>query len=808
MTTPNTHGSAFLFQRTRAQLLEGAASATVKALLRDDTVTVRATGYEADYNPATRTMHVPAFSMRADDDPRLLNTFRGTLDRACGRVAFTDYEALAVAEAAWAEAGPRLKALVEVFETPRVEKLWGRRNPGSVRFIEDMHAYWGEKTGGAAATDPAHLNAATREPIGVFGALLQGIARFADGTLKLADMHPVTAMLMQMAEDEIVAGLQATTTREAIAAADAVLKKLADPPPPPEESDDQDDQGSPPPPSDDEQEEQEEPEKGGAAPDEDKDEEPDDDAGAGDDDAEEGEDCKDEGAESPESEEPGTDAPEGNTDGSESDEDGGEGTPGDGDDDTDADGEDEEDSEKSDEDEDGEGSDEDEDEEGEEAGDNEPDDGPPSLGDAGGRGRPVDEEPDAPEEGPLGEGPPLPKGVGPAFAAESAVEALGGDWGELPTAGELVAGEILKDPDRRPYTIHPDALALDRVERFDAKQREKGKQVVKGLRGAGSAAASYLANHLRDVLAATKQTLYVGGLDDGEDIDEEALPGVALGFPASSIYADTFANHDDNAFVMVLVDCSGSMGTSSPTRGCPKHGVIIADHWVVCQQKLGSGPARCGEPIKYTVSEPAGYAAVTALALHEALRLTNVPHGVMGFTTGRGASSGDNPKTPAGHPLWSRKQCSNIMKVFVEAPGLSDDGSALPYITGSGANLDGEALKEAAIYAANNAGEASRIVMLVVSDGLPSAADDRPMNGIYLKRMVEEVAQAGIEVYGIGIGINPKVYAQFFPELPALGRRAATGFVTLEDGARGLSVAVLGRLVQILGKSVGHSRSA
>jgi hypothetical protein len=290
--TQNTQGGAFLFQRTRAQLLEGAASATVKALLRDDTVTVRATGYESDYNPATRTMHVPAFSMRADDDPRLLNTFRGTLDRACGRVAFTDYEALAVAEAAWAKAGnevgPRLKALAEVFEAPRVEKLWGRRNPGSVQFIEDMHAYWGEKTGGAAATDPAHVNAATREPIGVFGALLQGIARFADGTLKLADMHPVTATLMQMAEDEIVAGLQATTTAEAIAAADAVLKKLAEPPPP-QQSDDEQGDGAPPPPSDDDQEEQEEPQKGGAAPDEDDkdDEEEDDDdndAGAGGDD--------------------------------------------------------------------------------------------------------------------------------------------------------------------------------------------------------------------------------------------------------------------------------------------------------------------------------------------------------------------------------------------------------------------------------------------------------------------------------------------------------------------------------------------
>ena len=414
-----------------------------------------------------------------------------------------------------------------------------------------------------------------------------------------------------------------------------------------------------------------------------------------------------------------------------------------------------------------------------------------------------------PEEGPLGEGPPMPKGVGPAFAAESAVEALGGDWGELPTAGELVAGEVLKDPDRRPYTVHPDALALDKVERFDAKQREKGKKVIKGLRGAGSAAVSYLSNHLRDVLAATKQTLYVGGLDDGEDLDEEALPGVALGLPASSIYADTFANHDDNAFVMVLVDCSGSMGTSSPTRVCPKHGAIGAelDHWAVCQ-KRDNGTTRCGEPLKYTVSTPAGYAAVTALALHEALRLTNVPHAVMGYTTGRGASSGDNPVTPAGHPLWSRKQCSNIMKVFVESPGLNDDGSALPYITGSGANLDGEAVKEAAIYAANNAGEASRIVMIVVSDGLPSAADDRPMNNVHLKRTVEEVASAGIEVYGIGIGINPKVYAQFFPELPTLGSRAATGFVTLEDGARGLSAAVLGRLVRILGKSVGHSRSA
>ncbi len=854
----NAQAGTFIV-KSRAQALEGAASATAKALLRSDNITVRATGLSAAYDPKTRTMHVPAFSMRADDDPRLLNTFRGTLDRECARVAFTDYDALAQVEQSWKDLGlpeettGRLKALTEVFESPRIEKLWGKKNPGSVRFLADMHAYWGEKTGGAAATDPEHENPHTHEPIGVFGALLQGITRLADGTLRIEEMHPITAALLSMCADEIVAGLQATTTAEAADVAMAVMKKLADPPPPPpqqpepqdeEEEEDEQEEGEEPPPSE-QPEQPEDPEQepdGGEGGDEDENEDEEDGDG-GDNDADGPGDCEDEGSESEKSDEPGEDddseGDESEGGDNDSDEEEGEEEEAEGDDDGDEDGESEDDGD------DDAGEDDDGDpDEGEDGGDDadisvaqRPSAPPPSLGqDAGNdqglawnRGTPdddgpqgfgVDEDeddlPPGPEatEGDAGDGPPVPHGVGPAIAAESAVEALGGEWGELPTAGELVASEVLKDPDRRPYTIHPDAKAKDEVERFDSAQRAEGRKVLKGLRGAASTSVSFLSNRLRDVLAATKQTLYVGGLDDGEDLDADALPIVALGLPMSNIHADTFAGLDDNAFVMVAVDCSGSMGTSSPTRWCAKHGNIGSDleHWPTCQKRDPGATTRCGLPLQYRVTTAAGYAAVTALALHESLRLVGVPHAVMGYTTGQGvygARDGySNPMTPGGFPTWSRMQCSNVMKLFVEAPGSGDDGSALPYITGSGANLDGEAVKEAAIYAAQHAGESDRIVLIVVSDGLPSAADDRAMNKVQLKRAVEEVAQAGIEVYGIGIGIHPEVYSQFFPELPSTGSRAATGFVCLEERATGLSAAVLGKLVRVLGKSVGFSRSA
>jgi hypothetical protein len=143
---------------------------------------------------------------------------------------------------------------------------------------------------------------------------------------------------------------------------------------------------------------------------------------------------------------------------------------------------------------------------------------------------------------------------------------------------------------------------------------------------------------------------------------------------------------------------------------------------------------------------------------------------------------------------------------FVTAPGLSDKGDALPFINGIGSNIDGDSIREGAKYAIKNCKDAARIIMIVIADGLPAGADDRRLENEYLRRSVEDIAQTGIEVYGVGIGIWDKdSFEGFYPDNPGNGKRGGTGSVIIPNG-EGLSREVLGRLLDRMVLNNGRKR--
>jgi cobalamin biosynthesis protein CobT len=259
------------------------------------------------------------------------------------------------------------------------------------------------------------------------------------------------------------------------------------------------------------------------------------------------------------------------------------------------------------------------------------------------------------------------------------------------------------------------------------------------------------------------------------------------------MYADTVAGVADNTFVCVLVDCSGSMLDSTITVRCPEHGVV--------NQKGDNCSRRgCGKQLNRRVHTPAGHAAVAATAVHDTLRACAVPHTVLGYSTVY------NPGWSGTRGVWSQDSSSNCMFEFVAAPGLRDTGGGLAYINGHRSNLDGEALIAACKYSASHAADAKRIVVIVIADGLPAGADGHN-DAKHLSDMIERVAHAGIEIYGIGVGLGEtarKAFSSFYANRSATPERAATGHVTID--AQGLNGATMRALSRLLLGGSGSAR--
>lgn len=358
------------------------------------------------------------------------------------------------------------------------------------------------------------------------------------------------------------------------------------------------------------------------------------------------------------------------------------------------------------------------------------------------------------------------RGTGSSPGDKGAI-ATGGAWGDVAAGGFMDApGGPVRDPG---YVVHPATLAADEWETYSVEQRRQGQVAAELLREAAGPATALVRTHVTNRLRAVTRKELQRGLEDGDEIDDDCMADLAVRTGRRDVWTVEHRRMSRSAFVALLVDVSGSMGSGKPSSG-PK------------------GP---------TLTSPAAYAAATASAFHDALRAARIPHAVLGHTTGSGCYS-----VKAGQGAYARVHTTMRMYEYVPAPGLQDDGSALPYITGHGANVDGEALLRTVEYAARKA-DTDRIIVLMLSDGLPSGCDDHAMDGPHLRWAVEQAARWGVEVYGLAMGVSDsqwQTYRRFYPDCARRPGRAPTGSVHVKSGD-GLTAAVLLRLGELLAGS-------
>lgn len=360
------------------------------------------------------------------------------------------------------------------------------------------------------------------------------------------------------------------------------------------------------------------------------------------------------------------------------------------------------------------------------------------------------------------------KGDGEAAGARPGNEfikgVVRGDFSEM----EPLEGYLRRDAvaaTGRVYTVSPESAKRDTVETpaLDGATQRR----FAGIKRAAGLHGKRLASFCEGAFHASRQSVRVGNMEEGEWIDDDALPGLSVGTERERVFANDFCGIDESCFMCVLIDCSGSMGYN----------------------RLGGDSTEPGQK--------AEHAAVMGYVLHDALKACRIPHAVLGFTTPRVCIGTSNPG-------YSRHSYPRREFIFVPAPGLMSPGTGLGAICGSGNNLDGESVLWAAGYAAEQGRDADRIILIVVSDGEPAGADDGSLDDQYLTDAVERVARSNIEVYGVGIKVEQSILARFYPDKKAQPGRCPTGHVTLD--AKGLTDGILRSLAALITRGYGMTR--
>lgn len=127
-------------------------------------------------------------------------------------------------------------------------------------------------------------------------------------------------------------------------------------------------------------------------------------------------------------------------------------------------------------------------------------------------------------------------------------------------------------------------------------------------------------------------------------------------------------------------------------------------------------------------------ACAGAGAMAEALKPLNIQYNVLGFTN---TSGEDNPIIWVFNEFGERVSSSELVKRFSIASGCLWE------------NTDGDAIAYAS-YVLGMRKEA-RKVLLVLSDGSPAGRDHAGDIGPYTEKVIKDVENSGVDVYGIGI---------------------------------------------------------
>jgi cobalamin biosynthesis protein CobT len=127
-------------------------------------------------------------------------------------------------------------------------------------------------------------------------------------------------------------------------------------------------------------------------------------------------------------------------------------------------------------------------------------------------------------------------------------------------------------------------------------------------------------------------------------------------------------------------------------------------------------------------------ACAGAGAMAEALKPLNIQYNVLGFTNTAGE---DDPIIWVFNEFGERVSSSELVKRFSIASGCLWE------------NTDGDAIAYAS-YVLGMRKEA-RKVLLVLSDGSPAGRDHAGDIGPYTEKVIKDVENSGVDVYGIGI---------------------------------------------------------
>lgn len=243
-----------------------------------------------------------------------------------------------------------------------------------------------------------------------------------------------------------------------------------------------------------------------------------------------------------------------------------------------------------------------------------------------------------------------------------------------------------------------------------------------------------MSSQLEMSLLAEQESRWVGGSLKGRKFDKRRLPGWLFGGGDDRIFTQLESGEKFDTAIVLLWDCSGSMGNNSYEQG------------------------------------KANLARLSAIAFHEALLRANIPHEILGFNSG-------GPDIPAlrsrienamqrGEDISKYSRLSDIDNRFVYVPFGQSDGRAIVNISGSAANRDGECVLWAAKRLA--ARPESRKILIVGSDGMPAGAIHPYTEEIYLQKVIQQIVGAGIEIYGIGI--KSKSVSKYYPHWVVVDR--------------------------------------
>lgn len=217
-------------------------------------------------------------------------------------------------------------------------------------------------------------------------------------------------------------------------------------------------------------------------------------------------------------------------------------------------------------------------------------------------------------------------------------------------------------------------------------------------------------------LSAEAESRWVGGARRGRKFDRRVFPLWTQGGRDDRIYRQKEQNEDWDVAVSLLWDCSGSMGSNTGKRS------------------------------------KSYLARLAAIAFHEALT-PGIMHEVLGFNTGGGSSATlaerINAAVEGGEDVSKYSRTVGLDNRMVFVPWGSSDGRAICAIDGWAANRDGECVLWAAKRLA--ARPETRKVLIVGSDGHPNGAEYGYTEKKYLQNVVQQIINAGIEVYAIGI---------------------------------------------------------